>query len=64
MITLKTNLRAKTGTLSNISSIAGFLKTKAENNLVFCIMTNSPNASISDLKILEDYIIRELYLKF
>ncbi|MBQ7125496.1 D-alanyl-D-alanine carboxypeptidase/D-alanyl-D-alanine-endopeptidase [bacterium] len=64
MITLKTNLRAKTGTLSNISSIAGFLKTKAENNLVFCVMTNSPNASISDLKILEDYIIRELYLKF
>ena len=63
MIPLKDNLRAKTGTLSDISSIAGYLQTKKGTNLVFCIITNDPKSSESAKKSLEDYLLREIYLK-
>lgn len=63
MIPLKDNLRAKTGTLSDISSIAGYLTTKSGKNYAFCIMINDPKTTSSDKKTLEDYLIREIYLK-
>ena len=63
MIPLKENLRAKTGTLSDISSIAGFLTSKSGKHYVFCIIINNPNSTSSDKKALEDYLIRDLYLK-
>ena len=63
MIPLKGNLKAKTGTLSDISSIAGFLTSKSGNNYVFCIIINDPSSQNSDKKNLENYLIRELYLK-
>ena len=62
MIPLKDNLKAKTGTLSDISSIAGFLTTKKNNKYAFCIIINDPVSSNSDKKMLEDYFIREMYL--
>lgn len=61
MLPLKNNLKAKTGTLSDISSIAGYLKTKNGENYVFSIIINDPSSVASDKKSLEDYIIRELY---
>lgn len=63
MLPIKDNLKAKTGTLSDISSIAGFLTTKNNNKYAFCIIINDPSATSSDMKSLEDYLIRELYLK-
>ena len=63
MLPLKDNLRAKTGTLSDISSIAGYLTSKSGNKYVFCIMINDMKLSPSDKKVLEDYIIREAYLR-
>ena len=63
MIPLKGNLKAKTGTLCDISSIAGYLTSKSGKNYVFCIMINDPCSKTSDKKNLEDYLIRELYLK-
>ena len=63
MAPLKDNLRAKTGTLSDISSIAGFLETKKGNHYVFSIIINDPNSTSSDKKVMEDYFIREMYLK-
>ena len=63
MLPLKDNLRAKTGTLSDISSIAGFLTTKNGKRYIFCIMINDPKSTSSDKKVLEDYLIREMYLK-
>jgi D-alanyl-D-alanine carboxypeptidase/D-alanyl-D-alanine-endopeptidase (penicillin-binding protein 4) len=63
MLPLKNNLRAKTGTLSNISSIAGYLTSKSGNKYVFCIITNDMQLSNSDKKMLEDYIIREAYIR-
>lgn len=63
MLPIKENLKAKTGTLADISSIAGFLTTKNNNKYAFCIIINDPSSTTSDMKSLEDYLIRELYLK-
>lgn len=63
MIPLKNNLKAKTGTLSDISSIAGFLTAKSGQKYAFCIMINDPNSTSSDKKVLEDYLIRDMYSK-
>ena len=62
MIPLKDNLKAKTGTLSDISSIAGYLTTKKGKKCAFCIIINDPSSSSSAKKNLEDYLIRDFYL--
>ena len=62
MLPLGNNLKAKTGTLADISSIAGFLTTKNGNKYAFCIMINDPSSGSSAKKNLEDYIIRDMYL--
>ena len=63
MLPIKDNLKAKTGTLSDISSIAGYLTSKSGKKYVFCIMTNDMKLTNSDKKMLEDFIIREVYLR-
>ena len=61
LIPLKNSIKAKTGTLSDISSIAGYLTSKDGHKYAFCIMINDPSSSESAKKILEDYIIRTIY---
>ena len=57
MLFLKDNLKAKTGTLSNMSAIAGILNSKKNNELSFAIIIqNSPKRS-AVLKNFEDNII-------
>ena len=63
LLYLKNNLRAKTGTLSNISSIAGYITSKSSNKYVFCIMINDSKSDSKDKKLLEDNIIKTIYLK-
>ena len=63
MLPIKENLRAKTGTLSDTSSIAGFLATKNGNKYAFAIIINDTTSTIPDMKTLEDYLIREAYLR-
>lgn len=63
LLPLKNNIKAKTGTLSDISSIAGYLTTKNGKKCVFCIITNDMKLSSAEKKNLEDYIIREAYLR-
>ena len=63
MIPLKDNLKAKTGTLSDISTIAGFLTSKKGNKYAFCIMINDPQSTSSEKKVLEDYLMRDMYLR-
>lgn len=63
MLPIRDNISAKTGTLADISSIAGFLTTKKGNKYAFCIIVNDPSVSEGDMKLLEDYMIREVYLK-
>lgn len=63
MVPLQENVKAKTGTLSDISSIAGFLTAKSGKKYAFCIMINDPKSTDSEKKSLEDYLIKELYTK-
>ena len=63
MIPLKDNLRAKTGTLSDISSIAGFITAKSGQKYVFAIIINDPTTQDSQKKNLENYLIRDMYMK-
>lgn len=63
MLPLKEKLRAKTGTHCDVSSIAGYLTSKSGNKYVFCIINNDMKLSTSDKKALEDYILREAYLR-
>ncbi len=63
MLPLKNNLKAKTGTHSDLSSIAGYLTTKKGNKYAFCIIINDTTATTSDMKTLEDYLLREAYLR-
>jgi D-alanyl-D-alanine carboxypeptidase/D-alanyl-D-alanine-endopeptidase (penicillin-binding protein 4) len=63
MLPLKNYLKAKTGTLSDISSIAGYLTTKSGHKYVFCIMINDPVSDAAAKKSLENYLIREMYFK-
>ena len=63
MLPLKDNLRAKTGTHGDLSSIAGYLTSKSGNKYAFCIIINDTASTISDMKTLEDYLIREAYLR-
>lgn len=63
MLPLKDKLRAKTGTHCDISSLAGYLEAKSGRKYVFCIINNDMKLSTSDKKALEDYIIREAYLR-
>ena len=63
MLPIKDNLRAKTGTLSDLSSIAGYLTSKSGKKYTFCIMINDMKLSASDKKMLEDFLIREAYLR-
>lgn len=61
MLYFKDNLKAKTGTLANVSSIAGYLTTKSGKNYAFCIMINDPKSKSADKKTFEEYLLREAY---
>ncbi|MCD8378584.1 MAG: D-alanyl-D-alanine carboxypeptidase/D-alanyl-D-alanine-endopeptidase [Candidatus Gastranaerophilales bacterium] len=63
LLYLKGMLYAKTGTLNNISSITGYVTSRANRKYAFCIMINDPKSKPSDKKLLEEYIIRVLYTK-
>lgn len=64
MLYFNGNLRAKTGTLSDISSIAGYITSQSGNNYAFDIMINDAKTSNADKKMLEEYIIRAIYTEF
>ena len=53
MLPIKDNLTAKTGTLSDLSAIAGYLTSKSGKKYTFCIMINDMKLSASDKKMLD-----------
>ena len=63
LIPLKDNLKAKTGTLSDISAISGYLTSKSGQKYAFSIMINDPKTSDSQKKNFENYLIRDMYNK-
>ena len=58
------NLKAKTGTLSDVSAITGYLKTAKGNLVAFDIIINDPNSKTSDKKMLEEYILRAIHTSY
>lgn len=61
MLYFKDNLRAKTGTLADVSAITGYLTAKSGKTYAFNIMINDAKSKSSDKKMLEEYILRALY---
>lgn len=61
MLYFKDNLRAKTGTLADISAITGYLTSKSGKTYAFDIMINDAKTSPADKKMLEEYILRAVY---
>lgn len=62
MLYFKGNLRAKTGTLSDISAITGYITSQSGNLYAFDIMINDAKSKPIDKKVLEEYLIRSIYL--
>lgn len=63
LIPLGDKLHAKTGTLSNISGIVGYLNTKNGKRYAFAIYETDGTIKPSEMKIFEDFIIKEAYDK-
>lgn len=61
MLYFKDNLRAKTGTLSNVSAIAGYITARNGKIYAFDIMINDPKSTSQEKKTLEEYILRDIY---
>ncbi|MBQ8668575.1 D-alanyl-D-alanine carboxypeptidase/D-alanyl-D-alanine-endopeptidase [bacterium] len=62
MLYFKDNLRAKTGTLSEASAIAGYITSRRGKLYAFDIMINDAKTSPADKKNIEEQILRNVYL--
>ena len=61
MLYFKNNLIAKTGTLSDVSAISGFLTTRSGKVYAFDIMIQDAKTTNSDKKNIEEQILRILF---
>lgn len=64
MLYFKDNLRAKTGTLSDISAIAGYITSQKGKTYAFDIMINDPKTKDVDKKSVEEYILRTIFSNY
>ncbi len=64
MLYFSDNLRAKTGSLSDVSAIAGYLTTQKGNMVAFDIMINNHKFTGKKKKILEEEILRTIYVNY
>lgn len=64
MLYFKDIIRVKTGTLSDVSSICGYIKTRNGNLVAFDIMINDAKSGPSEKKAAEEQIIRAIYNKY
>ena len=58
--TAENNIRAKTGTMSNVSSISGYLKTKDGEMLAFSILANNFLVPKSEVEAAQDKVLKRL----
>ena len=58
------NLKAKTGTLSDVSAIAGYIKTRKGNEYAYDIMINDSKSQPNDKKVLEEMVLRAIYTDY
>ncbi len=64
MLYLQNNLKAKTGTLKNYSSLAGVLNSKQNKEIYFGIITQNSPKRKALLKYFEENMISELYKNY
>ena len=64
MLYFKGNLKAKTGTHCSESAIAGYITSRTGKTYAFDIMINDPKSKNVEKKSLEEYILRDVYMKF
>ena len=64
MLYFNDKLKAKTGTVSNVSAIAGYLTTQKGTTVAFDIMTNDSKSLPADKKMLEEYVLRAVYTNY
>lgn len=64
MLYFRDNLRAKTGTLSDTSSIAGYITSRKGKLYAFDIMINDAKTSPADKKNTEEQILRQVYMSY
>ncbi len=64
MLYFKDNLRAKTGTLSDASAIAGYITSRKGKLYAFDIMINDAKTSPADKKNIEEQILRNIYTNY
>ncbi len=64
MLYFRENLRAKTGSLSDVSAIAGYLTTQKGNMVAFDIMINDHKLKGNKKKILEEEILKVIYVHY
>ena len=64
MLYFRDNLKVKTGTLSGVSALAGYITTRRGNVLAFDIMINDSKISSLDKKNLEEQILRQIYMSY
>lgn len=64
MLYFKDKLKAKTGTVANVSALAGYLTTQKGNVMAFDIMINDSKSSPADKKMLEEYVLRAIYSNY
>ncbi len=60
MLYLGDKLKAKTGTLADVSAITGYITANSGKVLAFDIMVNDAKSKLSDKKMLEEYILRAI----
>lgn len=61
MLFLENKLYAKTGTLSNVSGLAGYIESKKGNKYAFSILINDAKSSKIEKKTFEELIVRAIY---
>lgn len=64
MLFLEDNLRAKTGTLSNMSALIGTLKTKKGKEVIFCTIIQNSSKRRAILKNFENELITSIYRRY